>query len=175
MFPTQHIAARTRRIGLGIAVAALAVTTMLAPIGASAQEQQQEYETVTLAQKDQPSTQPSQPPIKIPITSDISVIGRGKTTNGNTTTYHFLVKNLGPANAPKINLYRDAQIQQVNGPGWNIVGAGYTYLDLKAGESQAVSLDCTPPAGYTCIQGQASVTLDTFADTNFRNDVIVIH
>jgi hypothetical protein len=49
------------------------------------------------------------------------------------------------------------------------------HLDLKAGQSQAVTLECTPPAGYVCAEGIGQVTLDTFADTNFSNDVVVIH
>jgi hypothetical protein len=173
MFPTQHIAARTRRIGLGIAVAALAVTTLISPIGASAQEQ--EYETIVMGQKEQPGTQPSQPPIKIPVLSDIEITGRGKTVEGNTTRYHFLVRNLGPANAPKVNVFKQANIQEANGSGWNHVGASYLHLDLKAGEAQPVTLECTPPAGYYCAEGIGQVTLDTFADTNFSNDLALIH
>jgi hypothetical protein len=173
MFPTQQIAVQTRRIGLGIAVAALAVTALVAPMSASAQEEQ--YETIVMGQKAETGVQKLDPDIKIPVTSDISVTGRGKTTQGNTTTYHFLVKNNGPADAPKINLYREAQVQQVNGNGWSLVSNGYTYLNLKSGESKAVTVVCTPQAGYSCIQGTAIVTLDTFADSNFSNDVAVIH
>jgi hypothetical protein len=165
MFPTQHIAARTRRIGLGIAVTALAVTTLLAPIGASAQEA--EYETITLAQNEQP-------PIKIPVTADLQVTARGKETKNGTTYYYFVVKNLGPANAPQITAYKEAHTKALIGNGFQLVDDGYFNMSLASGQSQPVTVKCTPPAGHYCERGNALVFMNNMADPNFSNDVATI-
>jgi hypothetical protein len=167
MFATQHIAARTRRIGLGIAVAALAVTTLLSPIGAAAQEV--EYEIVPLAQQEQT-------PIKIPVTADLEVVARGKTTKDGTTYYNFLIRNNGPAAASNISAYKEAHTKALIGPGFQLVDNGYLPpLSLASGQSKVVTVKCTPPAGFYCAQGTALVFMNNMADPNFSNDIATIY
>jgi hypothetical protein len=167
MFAHQYLAAQTRRIGLGIAVAALAVTALFTPIGASAQEA--EYETVTLAQKEQPG-------IVIPVTADLEVVARGKTTKDGTTYYNFLIRNNGPAAASNISAYKEAHAKALIGPGFQLVDNGYLPpLTLASGQSKVVTVKCTPPTGFYCAQGTALVFMNNTADPNHSNDIATIY
>src|SRR5688572_18654964 len=144
MFNLGYIPVQIRRFGLGVAVAALALTTVISPVAAAEKS---------------PETGPSMPkpdgsaPLTIPVKADIQVVARGKVTKGNTTYYHFLIKNNGPANAPQINGYKEGHTLEIGGDGFQMVDNGYFYFGLNAGQSKAVTVTCTPQAGYYCEHG----------------------
>ena len=134
MFNLGFTSVQIRRLGLGVAVAALALTTLISP--ASAVE-------------NTPGTGPATPKpegdtsLIVPKKADIQVTARGKTTQGGTTYYYFMIKNNGPANATNITAYKEAHTYQIGGPGFALVDNGYFSLSLAAGQSTGVKVACT--------------------------------
>ena len=152
----------SRRLGLGVAIAALSVTTLASPISAAAYD----ADAASLAQA-------GSTPIVIPMKADIQVTARGKTQVGTTTRYHFLVKNNGPANAPTVNAYKEAHTEALIGSGFQLVSNGYFTLSLAAGQEKAVTVDCTPQAGYYCSRSNMLVLNNPY-DPNDSNNLATI-
>jgi hypothetical protein len=179
MFTLRSLSISSRRLGLGIAVAALAISTAAAPLSAFAQENLSEgnYEITPMAQKDNGPT-PTQPNPNTPVTAmpkaDLQVTANGKTQNGKTTTYHFKVKNNGPANAPQINGWKEAQTHAVVGDGSNVTDNGYFFFGLTSGQEKTFTISCTPQIGYYCDKGIMNVFMNNMQDPNFTNNIAVI-
>jgi hypothetical protein len=165
MHALKHLSPVTRRLGLGVAVAALAVTTLASPTSASAHAA---ADAASLAQAQAGST-----PIVIPMKADIQVTARGKTQVGTTTRYHYVVKNNGPANAPTVNAYKEAHTEALIGSGFQLVSNGYFTLSLAAGQEKAVTVDCTPQAGFYCSRSNLLVLNNPF-DPNDSNNLATI-
>jgi hypothetical protein len=171
------------RLGLGLAIAALAISTVAAPLSASAQENillDDSNGYAPMAQKENGATTTPQQPDKlptltIPMKADLQVTARGKTQEGATTKYHFVIKNNGPANAPQVVGYREAQTKALIGDGFALTDNTYFNFGLNAGQEKVVTVSCTPQAGYYCSQGSALVFMNNMADPDFSNDIAVIH
>ena len=166
MFNVGYLSVQIRRFGLGVAVAALALTTVISPVAAA----EKSTETGPITPKPDSDTS-----LTIPVKADIQVLARGKATKGNTTYYHFLIKNNGPANAPTINGYKEGHTLEIGGDGFEMVDNGYFYFGLNAGQSKAVTVICTPQAGYYCEHGTVMAFLNTAADPDTSNNVATIY
>jgi hypothetical protein len=179
MFTLRSLSISSRRLGLGIAVAALAISTAAAPLSAFAQENlaNGDYEMTQMAQKDNGPTQ-TPPNPNTPVTAmpkaDLQVTANGKTQNGKTTTYHFKIKNNGPANAPQIKGYKEAQTHALIGDGVNVTANGYFDLSLNSGQEKSFTISCTPQTGYYCDKGIMLVFMNNMQDPNFSNDIATI-
>ena len=166
MFNVEYMSVRIRRLGLGVAVAALALTTVISPVAAA----EKSTETGPITPKPDSDTS-----LTIPVKADIQVLARGKATKGNTTYYHFLIKNNGPANAPMINGYKEGHTLETGGDGFEMVDTGYFYFGLNAGQSKAVTVKCTPPAGYYCDHGSVMAFLNNANDPDNTNNHVTIY
>ena len=166
MFNVRYIPTQFRRLGLGVAVAALALTSVISPVAAAEKS---------------PETGPTMPKpdggasIAIPQKSDLQVTARGKEQKGTTTYYYFMIKNLGPAAASNIHAYKEAHTHAIIGNGAALVGQQSWTLNLASGQSVPVTVTCTPQTGHYCHHANALVWLDTNADPNFSNDVATIY
>ncbi len=168
MFNVGYISVRIRRLGFGVAVAALALTTAISPMAASAAEKSPETGPIT----PRPG---GDTPLTIPQKADLQVTARGKTIKGATTYYHFLVKNNGPANAPQVIGYKEAHTFEIGGDGFALVDNGYFYFGLAAGQSKAVTVSCTPQPGFKCTQGSATAYMNTMPDPDNTNNHAVLN
>jgi hypothetical protein len=158
MFSLTQGFARSRRLGLGIAVAALTLATFASPMSAFAAP-----------------VDPGHDPHPAPGKSDLQVIARSQVTVGSTTKYNFLIKNNGPVAAVNFNAYKEAQqLQMPAGPGFALVDNGYFQASLAAGQSMVVTVTCTPPAGWKCTQATV-MTLNNPTDPNGGNNMAVIN
>jgi hypothetical protein len=96
------------------------------------------------------------------------------TIKDGTTYYDFLIKNNGPAPAPLVHAYKEAQTNALIGPGCSIVGNSTWSFSLGVGQSQPVEVKCTPPTGHNYAHGSAMVWMDNTADPNTNNNVVTI-
>jgi hypothetical protein len=162
MFALQHLTATSRRLGLGIALAALALTTIAPPSTVAAQATT--IDAIWVAQTESFND-------LVPATSDLEVTKQGKTKQGTTTSYHFRIKNLGPSAASTIHAHKQVYVEALIGNGSAIQDQlGWT-LSLAPGQSQDVTVTCTPPNGYYCSNATTLVWLSSNADPNHNNDV----
>jgi hypothetical protein len=168
MFNVGFLAAQSRRLGLGIAVAALTLTSLAAPISAFAAQ------TGDASGPMAPVKPTIHAPVTIDVRADLEVTARGKEVKNGTTYYHFLIKNLGPAPASQIIGYKEAHTYALVGNGFQLVDNGYFNLSLASGESKAITVTCTPPAGMYCERGNALAYMNNNADPNFDNNVATI-
>ena len=182
MFSLRLLSLTSRRLGIGLAVAALAISTAAAPLSASAQENtidtDTNYEIVPMAQKDNgPTTTPPGPntPVTNVAKADLQVTARGKTQSGKTTLYHFNIRNNGPANAPQITGYKEAHTKALVGSGFALTDNTYFTFGLNAGQEKNVTVSCTPQVGFYCSQGTVLVFMTTMTDPNGSNDIATTH
>src|SRR5687768_8214118 len=106
MFTVDRVSTRIRRISIGFAVAALALTCATSPITVAAQEDI--FEKVQVSQVEDVNFSP-------PPQADLQVMARGKRIDGGVTKYFFVIKNNGPANATPVNAYKEAQAKAMIG------------------------------------------------------------
>src|SRR5688572_19454522 len=104
MFALKQVSTRIRRLGLGIAIAALTLATVASPMSA-------------FAAPSGPGDTPAAPSS----TSDLQVIAKGKTQIGRMTKFNFVIRNNGPAGIVNFNAYKEAHLKQVGGPGFDLV------------------------------------------------------
>ena len=156
MFSLTRFAIPSRRLGLGIAVAALAISAVATPMSAFAAQ-----------------TPPGEMPIPGP-KSDIQVIVRGKETNGTTTKFHFLLKNNGPSNLATVNYYKEGhKLQVAGGSGFALVDNGYLQMSLASGQSKPVTVTCTAPVNWKCTQATV-IAMNNPTDPNGGNNIQTI-
>jgi hypothetical protein len=150
-----------------------------APLSASAQENvlDESYEITPMAQKDNGPT-PTQPNPGTVVTNalkaDLQVTALRKSQVGKTTQYHFKIRNNGPANAPQITGYKEAQTRALVGDGANMTDNGYFSFGLNSGQEKNVTVSCTPQPGFYCSKGIVLVFMNNMQDPNFSNDMAVI-
>jgi hypothetical protein len=156
MFTLTQISARSRRLGLGIAIAALTLATAASPMSAFAAQSGPDDMLLAPAP-----------------TSDLQVIAKGKTQIGRMTQFHFVIRNNGPAGLANFNAYKEAQLQQVGGPGFDLVDDGYFTMSLASGQEKPVTVTCVAGAGWKCKQASA-LTLSNPTDPNNANNMQTI-
>lgn len=166
MFNVGYLSVQIRRVGLGVAVAALALTTVISPVAAA------EKSTETGPSVPKPDGDTS---LTIPVKADIQVLARGKEIKNGSTYYYFVIKNLGPAPASNIHAYKEAHTHAIIGNGAALVGQQSWTLNLASGQSQPVTVTCTPQTGHYCHHANALVWLEPNIDPNFSNDVATIY
>jgi hypothetical protein len=167
MFAVHQISATTfRRIGLGLAIAALSVTSFAPPLSASAHELSRESVVMALGQQgDMPPIPAPNTPLGVATKADIRVVARGKTQVGKTTKYTFVIRNLGPNASGNFNAYKEAQLQSASD--FMLTDNGYFPLSLASGQEKIVTVSCTPPVGFSCTQATVlSVNNGTDPDNN---------
>ena len=179
MFTLRSLSINSRRFGLGLAVAALAIRSVAAPLSASAQENvlDESYEITPMAQKDNGPTPPNPNPgtvVTSALKADLQVTPNGKTQAGKTTTYHFKIKNDGPANAPQINGWKEAQTHALVGDGVNVTDNGYFFFGLNAGQEKNFTINCTPQVGYYCDKGIMLAFMNNMQNPNSSNNMVTI-
>ena len=170
MFAQQH-STRIRRIGIGFAVAALAVTSFIAPLSASAYELSHETAVMAIGQPGDPPPAPNTP-VAAPKKADIRVVARGKTQVGKTTKYSFVIRNLGPNASGNFNAYKEAQLTSATD--FMLTDNGYFPMSLASGQEQMVTVSCTPPAGFSCTQATV-LTLNNGTDPDNSNNIAVLN
>lgn len=178
MLTLRSLSISSRRLGLGIAVAALVISAVAAPLSASAQVNiLDNTDVVPMAKKENGPTQP-QPDPGTPVDAmpraDVQVIPNGKTQFGRTTTYHFKIKNNGPANVPHVTGYKEAKTHAYEGDGQNVTDMGYFNFSLNSGQIKGFTITCVPQGGYYCDKGTMLVFLNGVKETNFSNDIATI-
>src|SRR5262245_10600178 len=147
------------RAGLALAGLALFATSLVAALHVAAQENP--IESVTLSsQDDQVSTvQLSQSQtdaniIQVDVLriADLEATAAGKTQDGNKVTYRFRVRNLGPDNAPSVNLFEHGQKCPIFPAGavCQAYVAGQPNVSLAVNEATSVTFTCTPDPGTYC-------------------------
>ena len=156
MFTLAQISARSRRLGLGIAIAALTITTLASPMSA-------------LAAPSGPGDAPAAPALM----SDLQVIAKGKTQIGRMTKFNFVIRNNGPAGIVNLNAYKEAHLKQVGGPGFDLVDDGYFTMSLASGQEKPVTVTCVAGAGWKCKQATV-LTLNNPTDPNNANNIQTI-
>jgi hypothetical protein len=171
MIALRCLSAPSRRIGIGLAVAALAMTSFAAPLSAFAHEAAQATTVMAIGQPgDTPP--PTQTPATAPKKADIKVVARGKTQTGNTTKYHFVIRNLGPSASGNFNAYKEAQLN--NGSDYQMTDNMYFPLNLASGQEKMVTVTCVAPAGYTCTTGIA-LSVNNGTDPDNSNNIAVLN
>ena len=166
MFTMSDLSLRSRRLGLGIAVAALALTSYAAPITVSAHEDTSENVRMSLSEDVNFSPPPQ---------ADLQVLAHGKRTEGGVTKYFFVIKNHGPSTAAPINAYKEAQAKALIGNGFQLQDNGYFVVpSLASGASKVIVVSCTPPVGFVCKQA-TTLTLNNSYDPNNANNIATIN
>lgn len=171
MFTVEQASTRIRRISVGFAVAALALTSFVAPLTVSAHELSQATSVMAIGQPGDTIPSPNTP-AAVPKKADIKVVARGKTKTGNTTKYHFVIRNLGPSASGNFDAYKEAQM--TNGSDFQLTDNGYFPLNLASGQEKMVTVTCVAPAGYTCTQGIA-LSVNNGTDPDNSNNIAVLN
>jgi len=158
MFAFEQIASQSRRLVLGLAVAALAVTTLIAPAG-----------TAQAANLD-PTLVMSGP------TADLQAIAVGKHFTNGMWEYLFLIKNNGPAYANNVVIYKEAQLVNLNAGALIFQDNGYLSANIPAGGTYSVYVHCKPSNTFTCFQADvlAKIGQGGPTDPNLNNDTAAI-
>jgi hypothetical protein len=139
-------AQRIRNITLALAGAALATTTVMAPVAAAA----------------------PQLPGKLP-TADVRVTKnyRSSDENHNVIFYYFKVKNAGP-DAVKVRVEESCYVVDAHDVG--SVVKQEVVMDLDKNEERGAIVDCHWPAGGYVIHGAVSAKLIDGIDPNTSNN-----
>ena len=178
MLTLRSLSTSSLRLGLGLAVAALVISAVAAPLTASAQVNVLDNTNIVPMAKNEngPTPLPPNPgtPLDARPRADVQVIANGKTQNGNTTTYHFKIKNNGPANVPHVTGYKEAKTHANVGDGQNITDFGYFNFSLNSGQVKNFTITCVPQNNYYCDKGTMLVFLNGVQETNFANDIATI-
>jgi len=151
---------------LVLALALLAVAGSAMPIAASAHEATSGTVRMSTAEGVNYSPPPQ---------ADLQVLPRGKRTEGGVTKFFFVIKNNGPSNAAPINAYKEAHAKAIVGSGFELQDAGYFVVpSLAPGATKAITVSCTPPAGFVCKQA-TTLTLNNSYDPNNGNNMATIN
>jgi hypothetical protein len=169
MFTFSDLSARSRRLGIGVAVAALALASYAAPMTVSAHEGYLDTgESLRMSRSEDVNWSP-------PPQADLKVTARGKRTEGGVTKFFFVISNNGPANAAPINAYKEAQAKPMLGSGLMLLDDGYFVIpSLAPGASKSITVSCAPPAGFVCKQA-TTLTLNNSYDPNGANNIATIN
>ena len=173
MFNLNQLTISSRRIGLGIAVAALTVTSLLTPLSASAHQNM--VETVQKAPGGPIENPPPGDPYPSPFQADLKVVGRGKVQVGNTTQYSFAVTNLGPAAANNFNVFKEAHLKTIVGNSYLVQSGGTSTMSLASGQTKSVIVTCAPPAGYQCTHANVVAWQTSGNDPDTNNNLGTIY
>jgi hypothetical protein len=164
MFALHQLTASSRRLGLGIAVAALAITSIVSPLAAHAAPGGP-IETPPPVENPAPATAPKN--------ADVKVIARGKTLHGHTTKYHFVVRNMGPTSSGAFQAYKEAWM--TNAGNVILTDNGYFPMaSLASGQEQQITVSCNPLPGFTCSKAIALVLVNNTIDPNQFNNMATI-
>jgi hypothetical protein len=163
MFTIHQLSLHSRKLGLGIAVAAFAITSIVSPLAAHA------------ATGQPGDTPPIENPGSLgvpPKKADLRIVARGKTQHGATTRYHFVIRNLGPDASGAFTAYKEAWLTK---PGdVKLTDNGYfSMASLASGQQTMITITCNPIPGYNCTKGIA-LTLNNGTDPNLDNNMAVI-
>ena len=171
MFTVEQVSSRIRRISIGFAVAALSVTSFVAPLSASAHEISHATTVMAIGQGDTPP-QP-QTPATAPKKADVKVVARGKTQVGRTTQYHFVIRNIGPTASGNFNAYKEGRM--ANGSDYQLTDNGYFAMSLASGQEKPVTVVCAPPAGYSCVGAAALAIVSDTIDPDLSNNSALLN
>jgi hypothetical protein len=161
-----------RQAGLVVASLALTVAVLVGPAAPTmAQEASDSIETIPVS-LNVGEAEEVQGVIKLPPTmfADIEIVAKGKTisTSGNTTTYSFRAKNLGPGQANGVMLTKFAVVWDQSGNYVGIQNHQVWYVNMAPGAEIPFSVSCTPPAGTYCHDAKGAANFNT--DLNLGNN-----
>ncbi len=159
MFTLQQVVAPSRRIVLGLAAVALAVTTLVSP-ASTAQAANVDPSVVRSLQL-----------------ADLVATPVGKTVVGSSYTYTFSVTNLGPVKAPTVYVYQEAQLIRNDGLASAFQDNKWVTLgSLENGKTVPITVYCKQSNTYTCFQGDIFVKLGagSVTDPNPNNNTAAI-